>query len=182
MSGERPASEQANSSKDSVKDDEAGDGGQEQPHDFPAPAGAIDFSKVNESLREHHTADSPESDKRTTTAETIVSDATIGDQKPDDVPKNTLPSGIHNFTWSLVRNYIRNLNLTVADPSKPLRKKAKIMRLERRLEKLAQKVPDGNQEVKSADIAKKARPENVEKTLDQLISDVPENSVHKLKV
>lgn len=54
------------------------------------------------------------------------------------------------------------------------------MRLERRLEKLAQK--DGNQEVTAAVIAKKIRPENLEKTLDQLLSEIPENSVHKLKV
>lgn len=55
------------------------------------------------------------------------------------------------------------------------------MRLERRLEKQGQKVADSNQTATAA-IAKKTRPENVEKTLDQLISEVPENSVHKLKV
>lgn len=99
VSGERPASEQAHSSMDSGKVNEAGDAGleQDQVPNFVAPV--LDVSKVNETLREHHknVADSSASDEGTTT---IVSKAS--DPKLEDVPKNTTPSGINNFTliWS----------------------------------------------------------------------------------
>lgn len=99
MSGERPVSQQVHLSKA----DEAGDGGEQHAvPDVAAPAGVLDISKVNESLREHHknAIDSSKSEQSTTT---IVSNATApSEPKQDDVPKNTLPSGIPNFTWSQV--------------------------------------------------------------------------------
>lgn len=61
------------------------------------------------------------------------------------------------------------------DLSKPLRKKAKLLRMERKAQKLslANKLRD--------DIPKK-QPKNVQKSLDTLLNEVPGNSRHKLEV
>lgn len=98
MSGERPVSSEQ-THLDKV--DEAGG----EPHlmsEVTAPAGVLDVSKLNESLREPHknAADKSKSDQATTS---IVSAVTPRDPKQEYVPKNTLPSGIHNFTCPLVR-------------------------------------------------------------------------------
>lgn len=61
------------------------------------------------------------------------------------------------------------------DTSKPLRKKAKLMRMERKAQKLAltNKLPDN---------LPKKTPRNVEKTLDTLLNEVQGNRRHKLEV
>lgn len=65
--------------------------------------------------------------------------------------------------------------VTGPDASKPLRKKAKLMRMERKAQKLtlANKVPD---------VVTKKPPKNVQKSLDTLLNEVQGNSRHKLEV
>lgn len=63
------------------------------------------------------------------------------------------------------------------DASKPLRKKAKLMRIERKAQKLtlANKLPD-------VDDVPKKQPKNAQKSLDTLLNEVQGNSRHKLEV
>lgn len=62
------------------------------------------------------------------------------------------------------------------DTSKPLKKKAKLMRMERKAQKLALTT-----EKLSANVAKK-EPKNVPKGLEVLLNEVQSNSRHKLEV
>lgn len=72
-------------------------------------------------------------------------------------------------------NSSRKSSVTGPDACKPLRKKAKFMRMERKAQKLAlaNKIPDT--------LPKKA-PKNVEKNLETLLNEVQGNSRHKLEV
>lgn len=65
--------------------------------------------------------------------------------------------------------------VTGPDASKPLRKKAKLMRMERKAQKLTlgNKVPDN---------VTKKQAKNVQKSLDTLLNEVQDNSRHKLEV
>lgn len=57
-----------------------------------------------------------------------------------------------------------------ADPNKPLCKKAKLLRLEKKMQKL---VHNNAQKVSS---------QNVGKSLEQILNDIPIDSKHKIKV
>lgn len=74
-----------------------------------------------------------------------------------------------------VNEATRKSSVTGPDASKPLRKKAKLMRMERKAQKLtlANKVAD--------DIPKK-EPKNIQKSLDTLLNEVQGDSRHKLEV
>lgn len=84
-------------------------------------------------------------------------------------------------------NVTTKVTTSAADPhaTKPLRKKAKLMRMERKAEKLASAkkssadVPE--KEPSSADVSKK-EPKNVQKTLAMLLNEVQDNCRHKLEV
>lgn len=72
-------------------------------------------------------------------------------------------------------NRSRKSSVSGPDASKPLRKKAKLLRMERKAQKLtlANKLPE--------DFPKK-QPKNVQKSLDTLLNEVQGNSRHKLEV
>lgn len=61
-----------------------------------------------------------------------------------------------------------------ADPSKPPCKKAKLLRLERKSQKLLKKGEDVS--------ATSNRPNNQQKSLNQFLEEIPTTSKHKLKV
>lgn len=61
------------------------------------------------------------------------------------------------------------------DPSKPLRKKAKFMRMERKADKLTQSNQPNNKLLKKS-------PKNIEKNLESLLNEVQGKSRHKLEV
>lgn len=69
----------------------------------------------------------------------------------------------------------RKASVTGPDATKPLRKKAKLLRIERKAQKLAlaNQIPD---------TLPKKTPKNLEKSLDTLLNEVQGNSRHKLEV
>lgn len=76
---------------------------------------------------------------------------------------------------STTKDSSRKSCATGPDANKPLRKKAKLLRMERKAQKMAStnKLPD--------DVPKK-QPKNVQKSLDTLLNEVQGNSRHKLEV
>lgn len=69
----------------------------------------------------------------------------------------------------------RKSSVNGPDPTKPLRKKAKLMRMERKAEKLALTN-------RSSENVRKKSLKNVEKSLDALLNEVQSNGRHKLEV
>lgn len=95
-----------------------------------------------------------------------------------DVPSCSETSDIRrpNETENMTTNNTSGKsNVTGADASKPLRKKAKLMRMERKAQKLA----STNQLL---DNVPKKEPKNVQKSLSMLLNEVQDNSRHKLEV
>lgn len=66
------------------------------------------------------------------------------------------------------------------DQSKPLRKKAKILRLERKAAKKSQNSHETDAPSLLNQTTKKHK--NEEKTLEMLLNEIPENSLHKFQV
>lgn len=72
-----------------------------------------------------------------------------------------------------------------ADPSKPLQQKAKLLRQQRKAEKLRAKASScgmTSPDASGTDIVVKKSPKNIPKDLKSMIDEMPTDGVHKLKV